>query len=266
MATVSKKGVVKAKKEGKATITAKVDGKSLKCKITVKKQNVKPAVVILTNVGKLPYEKKLEASIKKLGEKGLEQLGYKDDEANNIFYSKDLYIEVPVSINSAKVICRTTDTKIGNYNGVYRYDMVYTGTITWPTKAYIERLVLKDDVADTDWEKIELDIPTDEATQKRLALLKDAIYKLTKLYVGAGNKSTEYKYPVWEKAQDGYLLRNLAYTDKEFKDYVSAFTYDASGNFTYTVYDLGFFEQFNYFRIEDITNEYYDLHKVKVVR
>ena len=36
IATVSKKGVVKGKKEGKATITAKVSGKKLKCVVTVK--------------------------------------------------------------------------------------------------------------------------------------------------------------------------------------------------------------------------------------
>lgn len=38
VATVSKNGNVKAKKVGKATITAKVSGKSLKCKVTVKKK------------------------------------------------------------------------------------------------------------------------------------------------------------------------------------------------------------------------------------
>ena len=37
VATVNKNGTVKAKKSGKATITAKVSGKSLKCKVTVKK-------------------------------------------------------------------------------------------------------------------------------------------------------------------------------------------------------------------------------------
>lgn len=37
IATVSSKGVVKAKKEGKTTITAKVGGKKYKCKVTVNK-------------------------------------------------------------------------------------------------------------------------------------------------------------------------------------------------------------------------------------
>ena len=41
VATVSKKGKVKGKKAGKATITAKVGKKKYKCKITVKKKNVK---------------------------------------------------------------------------------------------------------------------------------------------------------------------------------------------------------------------------------
>lgn len=38
VASVSKKGKVKAKKAGKTTITAKVAGKKLKCKVTVKKK------------------------------------------------------------------------------------------------------------------------------------------------------------------------------------------------------------------------------------
>lgn len=40
VATVSKKGVVKGKKAGKATITAKVGGKSFKCKVTVKRGRI----------------------------------------------------------------------------------------------------------------------------------------------------------------------------------------------------------------------------------
>ena len=43
VATVSSKGKVKGKKAGKATITAKVGNKKLKCKITVKQKSVKKA-------------------------------------------------------------------------------------------------------------------------------------------------------------------------------------------------------------------------------
>lgn len=45
VAIVTKKGKVKAKKAGKATITAKVGKKKYKCKITVKKKNNNNAVV-----------------------------------------------------------------------------------------------------------------------------------------------------------------------------------------------------------------------------
>lgn len=38
VATVSKKGVVKGKKKGTATITAKVNGKTYKCKVKVVKK------------------------------------------------------------------------------------------------------------------------------------------------------------------------------------------------------------------------------------
>lgn len=59
--TVSTKGVLKAKKKGKATITAKVTGKKLKCKVTVKKKKKvtpkptkKPVVVTSTPVPAKP--------------------------------------------------------------------------------------------------------------------------------------------------------------------------------------------------------------------
>lgn len=46
VATVSQKGKIKAKKKGKATITAKVAGKKLKCKLTVKEKIVYQAQTV----------------------------------------------------------------------------------------------------------------------------------------------------------------------------------------------------------------------------
>lgn len=46
VASVTKKGVVKAKKKGKATITVKADKKKLKCKITVKARTVYKTVKV----------------------------------------------------------------------------------------------------------------------------------------------------------------------------------------------------------------------------
>ena len=44
IATVNSKGVVKGVKKGNATMTAKIDKKSLKCKVTVKKkESIKPS-------------------------------------------------------------------------------------------------------------------------------------------------------------------------------------------------------------------------------
>ena len=50
IATVSSNGKVTAKKKGTCTITAKVNGKKYKCKITVK--DVKSSTVYITNTGK----------------------------------------------------------------------------------------------------------------------------------------------------------------------------------------------------------------------
>lgn len=48
VATVNKKGFVKTKKAGKATIKAKVGGKTVKCKVTVKKNAKKPWLTVTT--------------------------------------------------------------------------------------------------------------------------------------------------------------------------------------------------------------------------
>ena len=43
VASVNKNGLVKAKKAGKAVITAKIAGRKLKCNVTVHEQAVKPS-------------------------------------------------------------------------------------------------------------------------------------------------------------------------------------------------------------------------------
>lgn len=53
VATVSKKGKVKAKKKGKATITAKYKGKKYKCKITVKNKAKKKSLTVKQAFNKL---------------------------------------------------------------------------------------------------------------------------------------------------------------------------------------------------------------------
>ena len=66
VATVSKKGVVKAKKKGKATIVAKVGKKKYRCKVTVKKKTTKKKTTKKTTTKKptgsvkkqLPYDAK----------------------------------------------------------------------------------------------------------------------------------------------------------------------------------------------------------------
>lgn len=72
IATVNKKGVVKAKKAGKTTITAKVGKKKYKCKVTVPKPNgtmknpfiAKDGVTILNDNGKENYTFKVVSTMK----------------------------------------------------------------------------------------------------------------------------------------------------------------------------------------------------------
>lgn len=56
--TVNKKGVIKAKKKGKATIIAKVGKKKLRCKVTVKKKPAKKKSSKKTSKKSTPSEKK----------------------------------------------------------------------------------------------------------------------------------------------------------------------------------------------------------------
>lgn len=57
VATVTKKGKVTAKKAGKATITAKVNSKKFRCKVTVKtKQTVKPSKPVVTSAPPKPQK------------------------------------------------------------------------------------------------------------------------------------------------------------------------------------------------------------------
>lgn len=91
IASVSKKGVVKAKKKGKATITAKYKGKKYKCKITVKAKAKK----------KVNYFTKLKNYLKKKGkEKFTEGAGH--------------YFEVKWSTHRA--VYDATDNSIHFYN------------------------------------------------------------------------------------------------------------------------------------------------------
>ena len=64
IASVSKKGVVTAKKAGKANITAKVSGKNYVCKVTVKKKT-SDNIVLKNTKGK---NAKDVAALKKMGE------------------------------------------------------------------------------------------------------------------------------------------------------------------------------------------------------
>ena len=85
VAIVSKKGKVKGKKVGKATITAKIGKKKYKCKITVKKKVVKPSKKVI--VGKLKLNSSDAVVIKRIikEQKSRGNTFIEDDLANSTF-------------------------------------------------------------------------------------------------------------------------------------------------------------------------------------
>jgi hypothetical protein len=101
VATVSKKGVVTAKTPGKATITAKVGKKSLKCAITVNE-----TVTTLKCTGKKTQEKEFEFFI------------------NDV----NVFVKVKVIATSNGITYKTSGASIGGYDGTCRYDAKFTGS------------------------------------------------------------------------------------------------------------------------------------------
>lgn len=85
VAIVSKKGKVKGKKVGKATITAKIGKKKYKCKITVKKKVVKPSKKV--TAGKLQLNSSDAVVIKRIikEQKSRGNTFIEDDLANSTF-------------------------------------------------------------------------------------------------------------------------------------------------------------------------------------
>jgi hypothetical protein len=101
VATVSKKGLVTAKAPGKATITAKVGKKNLKCAVTVNE-----TVTTLKCVGKRTQVKEFEFFI--------------DDPA--------VYVKVKITATTNGITYKTSGASIGGYDGTGRYDAKFTGS------------------------------------------------------------------------------------------------------------------------------------------
>jgi hypothetical protein len=141
IATVSKKGVVKGKKIGSCYIKAKVAGKTLKCKVAVKK----PAVANAMNLGKyiLANGKKAKDGGYYIRKKWDDEFGsehqndivkaYKD-KTEMYFETKDY--EVEGDDYDYKLIIDLIKQKPGNTEAVYGYfsacsDEYYYGTVDY---------------------------------------------------------------------------------------------------------------------------------------
>jgi len=224
VATVSKKGVVKAKKVGKATITAKAGGKTYKCKITVKKATpVAPKAIPLAQFGKTPYVEKYSSSIGSADINGSE---------------KYLYVEFPVSV-SASVGYFSTGTSLGGYVGNARYTISITGKVDVPTQAYYY---------DDNNKKVFVAIPAD---------LQNAVNEAKADYFDKKNiYGVEIAF-IKDNGSDWSTYRgNVAVTDDNFNGYTSTYSNDGNGNFTYTITDVTPFGQYSYFRVADIYRDY----------
>lgn len=219
VATVSKKGVVKAKKVGKATITAKAGGKTYKCKITVKKATpVAPKATPLTQLGSAPCVKYIDR-----------YLGYAEINGEE----RELRLSVPVTI-TASVGYLSTGTTLGSYVGNAKYNISFTGKLTMPTQAYYYE----------NGKKVNVAVPAD--MQSRMADIKADLF----------DKNTVYEVRVRYLKENAGDFKNylgtVAVTDTDFDGYVSSYTNDGNGNFSYAITDVSVFGQYQYFRIESI--------------
>lgn len=119
VATVSSKGKVKGKKAGKATITAKVGNKKLKCKVTVKQKSVKKAN------NKKPVVTYTKTSVKQKIANACKEYGKYSSDSNGSYYYLD-------AINESTNMCVYTQVKyypstdiirINNLSGYDRSNM-----------------------------------------------------------------------------------------------------------------------------------------------
>ena len=218
VATVSKKGVVKAKKVGKATITAKAGGKTYKCKITVKKATpAAPKATPLTQLGKNPYVHKFTSYIGDIDVNG---------------ETKSLYVVIPVTV-TASVGYYSTGTKLGDYVGNAKYAISVMGRVNTPTQAYYY-----DDVAD---KEVYVAIPADK---------QEAVNEAVNNYLDKEKKyDLRINFRKDDYSETHYYYGNTAVTDSDFEGYVCTYTNDGKGIFTYTITDVSIFCQYNCFRV-----------------
>lgn len=228
VATVSKKGVVKAKKVGKAIISAKVGGKTYKCKVTVKKATpVAPKAIPLTQLGKKPYVAKFGRDIGSIDVNGV---------------SRTLYVEIPVNV-TASVGYFSTGTTLGDYVGNAKYSITVNGQVKTPTQAYYW-----DDETEKD---VYVAIPADKQTAVNEAMAEFLDTKDKKWHVSIGFQS--------DNNSDSNTYRgNKAVTDSDFSGYTSTYTNDGKGNISFVVTDVTIFGQFNYFYIYNFNYSNYD--------
>lgn len=123
VASVSKKGTVKAKKSGKATITARVSGKKLTCNVVVHQSIAKKKDVLVTYFSQTGTTKAVAKKIRKLTGGDLLQITPKKKYTSN--YDKLVKI-------AKKEIDKNTRPKVTTVaKNIKSYDVIYVGYPIW---------------------------------------------------------------------------------------------------------------------------------------
>lgn len=123
VASVSKKGVVKAKKAGKTTITAKVSDKKLKCNVVVRKMSAKKKDVLVAYFSQTGTTRAVAKKIRKLTGGDLLQIKPKKKYSGNY----DKLVKA-----AKKEIDKNTRPKVTTVaKNIKSYDVIYVGYPIW---------------------------------------------------------------------------------------------------------------------------------------
>lgn len=123
MASVNKKGTVKAKKAGKATITARVSGKKLRCNVVVHIFSAKKKDVLVAYFSQTGTTRAVAKKIRKLTGGDLLQIKSKKKYTSN--YDKLAKI-------AKKEIDKNTRPKVATAaKNIRSYDVIYVGYPIW---------------------------------------------------------------------------------------------------------------------------------------
>lgn len=141
VASVSKKGIVKAKKAGKTTITAKVSGKKLKCNVVVRKMSAKKKDVLVVYFSQTGTTRTVAKKIRKLTGGDLLQIKPKKKYSSN--YDKLVQIAKKEKNKNTRPKVTTVAKNIKSYDVIYVGYPIWWHTTPRVVNTFLEKYNLK---------------------------------------------------------------------------------------------------------------------------